>query len=207
VRLPGCEKLFNSAVLEVDSGHHYLLLDELSPADGHKRIPKAAFIVVFARTNGVEVSFRTKVKKIDTAGRIATYRVDFPKEVNYLERRSTFRVPLSAAGAVQFHAKRQGAHRTLTGFLVDISRTGCSAILDYYADIPRGELIPTCSVHMPEGEHVFFSMDICSSWRVHHNNALRIGGKILMSDNRTRDNLQRIVAKLEREYRKRLTVA
>jgi c-di-GMP-binding flagellar brake protein YcgR len=97
VVLPGIDTPFDSLLLGIESSLGALLADELHPISGHGRIKPNTLLRIGARLDGVEVRFRTRVAAIDRDADIAAYLLDMPEEIDYRERRDTYRVKIPAS--------------------------------------------------------------------------------------------------------------
>lgn len=82
---------YNSAVLKVDAVNGALLLDELTPADGHQRIQVGSKLRVIGSCRGVPVTFRTHVEAKRELKNVGFYQVALPDAVDYRQRRAYFR--------------------------------------------------------------------------------------------------------------------
>ena len=86
-------KPYTSSVLDIDTQAGCLLLDELSPAEGHRSLHPGSELRVFGRIDGIELSFSTGITTIDRNADIAFYKSTLPDEVRYNQRREFHRVP------------------------------------------------------------------------------------------------------------------
>lgn len=85
---------YTSAILEVVRDQRYMVLDELSPGAGHEHIVTSRDIEVRALVEGVELRFRSEVLQIGQHDGLPFYKVAFPREIAYAQKRQQYRVPV-----------------------------------------------------------------------------------------------------------------
>lgn len=114
---------YTSAVLEVVLEDEYLVLDELTPREGHERLKHSREIQVRAILDGIEVRFASRVAQINTEQGLPYYKVPFPERIDYPQRRQVHRVhvPLNTGYPVSLLLPDE---RILSGELRDISPEG-----------------------------------------------------------------------------------
>lgn len=100
--LPGIDMPFDSLLLSVDPALDALVIDELNPISGHRRVAPNLLLRIGTRLDGVELRFRTRVAAIDRDSNIAAYLLDFPGELDYRERRNAYRVKIPVAAPLSW---------------------------------------------------------------------------------------------------------
>lgn len=123
VRVGTAIEAFTSAILEVVHKDEYLVLDELTPRDGHERLKDTRDVQVRAILDGLEVRFVSRVVQINTESGLPFYVVPFPERIDYPQRRQLHRVPvpLNTGYTVSVLLPDE---RILSGELRDISPEG-----------------------------------------------------------------------------------
>jgi flagellar brake protein len=117
---------YNSLVLDVNIKERYLLLDELTPRDGHALMEAGKLFSLRASINGIRVHARDmrSARTLSDATGIL-YRVPFPERMLYLQRRDAFRARVP--GSLMVNASAHSGKRPdtiLQGKVIDMSATG-----------------------------------------------------------------------------------
>ena len=116
---------YTSAILEIVKDQRYLVLDQLSPDVGHALVEADSNIEVRAIVEGVELRFRSEVLQIGQHDGLPFYKVAFPHEISYEQKRLQYRarVPLHQGFEVSLVFSDD---REASGELRDISLGGLS---------------------------------------------------------------------------------
>lgn len=146
VLLPEREGFFSSVLLGLDRESSILIADELFPARGHAAMAPGTELRILARLDGIEMRFRTDVIAIAPTQSSATYQWRVPNALDYLQRRTAFRVPVSPALAIPVLIA--GSDINATGTLVDISHGGLRVALRGQRDLPPAESF-NCRIGLP----------------------------------------------------------
>ena len=157
--LPGIDMRFDSLLLSVESTLNALVIDELNPISGHRRIAPNLLLRIGTRLDGVELRFRTRVAAIDRDSDIAAYLLDFPDEMDYRERREAYRVKIPASAPLSWTVPSAAdPERFLQLQVMDLSLTGIGLrlrqphnvnVLDTISgniDLPDGPLAMTSKI-------------------------------------------------------------
>jgi len=120
VTLPGRTTEYNSALLDVNLEQGYLLLDELTPTEGHHLLSNGGQFTVGIRLRGVDMRFTSQVQEVSGQAGIAFYRANLPHSLYYCQRRSFYRVRIGLGLMIPFTIRR-GDDKPLQGRLDDIS--------------------------------------------------------------------------------------
>ncbi len=152
---------YTSAILEIVPEQAYLVLDELTPTDGHNLLLTEPRISVRAIVEGIELHFATRVTQFGEQDGLPYYRVEFPKFVDYAQRRCQYRVmvPLNQGFEVSFDLSDE---RQLLGELRDLSVGGLCA------RIRSGELQPkidarqiaSCRILLPSQQSIVMDVEL-----------------------------------------------
>lgn len=201
VAMDGDPALYTSAVLEVNSDHGYLLLDELNPHRGHLRLMETRSLRVRARLRGIELRFPCAIREIGGASGIAYYYAPLPEQVRYRQRRTHFRVAIGAALVIPVHLAR-GPEETVDGALHDLSVGGVGAYVSE-SNLKRGDTIQNCVVRIPDAPPLHSALEVCFVRFDETRRKLRIGGQFLNLARPQRKTLERFVADLERKFLQR----
>ncbi len=120
---------YSSAILKIGTNRQYLILDALTPAGGNAQLTPPAEISVSTLFNRVDLSFSSKVVKIDNAEKLPRNFIALPKQVYYGQRRQEHRVavPMNWPATVSI---RIDAGHSISGIVRDLSPSGFRAQFD-----------------------------------------------------------------------------
>ncbi len=195
---------FTTALLGVYPKHGFIVLDELSPKQGHDLLLEKKECKVTGKLDGVDLRFSTRLIEARSKAGIAFYKVTIPETVLYRQRREDFRIS-TGAQSIPFHGYRgQGYQQALRGSVVDISRNGMGIVLDDTINLFPGDLLPACTVTLPDKEQILFSLEARSVHQNRHRGTCRIGGRFAEIDQRSRRKIVHLLKKLERQQCQRL---
>lgn len=122
---------YSSIMLSIDDKHRIITFDELHPIDGHYIISKGTGFTINTRNSGVETRFSSKVKEIGIEDGVHFYKLKWPKELIYSQKRAAFRVPTTQdfSGEVEFTSAEGLLINKAKGRLQDISATGFGGLV------------------------------------------------------------------------------
>lgn len=200
VRVRGSDALFNSLLLDVDVERNLILLDELNPQLGHELACQARELRVHCQCQGVELSFDCRIEVGRGQRGISFYRAALPEAVNYLQRRSNYRVRVGRDLNVPVSLSTNGA---LDGELIDLSLGGLGATLPDRADVARGQIVEACSIQLPRCDPLTTELEIRFVYQDRVRQAVRIGASFRNLDPQRQNLLRRFITQLEREMLRR----
>ncbi len=192
---------FTSAILEVVRDERYLVLDELTPAAGHARIQAEPRIEVRALVEGIELRFESRVTQVGQQDGLPYYKVAFPAEVVYAQRRRQHRVtvPLSQGFDVLVtHADGQ----ELRGELRDLSVGGlCMRVRSGDID-PKHDrhALAACRILLPEDRHIVCDVELLHIDAPPRPRVPRIGLRFVDPTPAVTRRIEQFCAELERHH-------
>ncbi len=152
IRLEENGPLYTSALIRLDADARRLYLDQLQPPSLHQRIQPGQSVRVFATLRGVAVRFTTQVRQIVSESPGDLYECPYPSELQYLQRRETFRVhiPLSARPTLQIQGEMH--EEPLEAQVVDLSAEGMCVELpeEVLREIPFGARLDFTNLLLPD---------------------------------------------------------
>jgi c-di-GMP-binding flagellar brake protein YcgR len=202
VTLPGHGTEYNSALLDIHPEQGYLLLDELTPTEGHQSVTVQSKLTVSIRLRGVDLRFTGTVQEIGGQAGIAFYLVDFPQSLYYRQRRSYYRVKLGMGLLIPFNIARVDG-KPYEGRLDDISLGGIGAELKQLTPFHQGDLLPTCAIQLPSGEKIECEIEVRYLSKDEQHKRFHLGARFVKLDRTRKHILQRFVAEAERELIRR----
>lgn len=197
--------IYLSHMLELVPGEGYLVLDELAPITGHRRIEPGSRLLVTARTTGALVRFYTEVLNIGTDQGMGYYKVRWPRVLGVQQRRKHYRVFVPFDQGVPVMITTDNDLR-LTAELRDLSVSGFSARLPDGGPLHlrSGQILPRCSLELPDSGRLVVPIEIR-----HHlppqdeRRSARLGARFLRVTPQDQRQLERLVRALERESQRR----
>jgi c-di-GMP-binding flagellar brake protein YcgR len=127
ITIEGSDEKFTSAITQANLKNSSFFLDQVVPQKGNDLIRSGSRFAVLADSQGVKIEF-------DMTGRLKyqpaneQYRVEFPTQVLYLQRRTAYRVMISPAHQILVKLKMDDGGENLVGQLSDMSSSGFKAL-------------------------------------------------------------------------------
>jgi len=203
--LNGWEHPCNTAILKVNGKEGYILLDELTPRNAHRRLLAKKELHLQGRLHGIELGFSTTLLGSGTKDGIAIYKMRIPERVFYLQRRLDHRVPTSGAHIPFFARKEPDLEVLIKGYLCDMSKNGIGIILEDEYGLHQGDVLPDCTIRFPDdNSEAAFSLEIRYCTASQNQKTIRAGGRFKELDHDTQRKLRKFINQLERAQIRRL---
>lgn len=204
VTLPGSAKQYNSAVLEIDGDAGIMVLDELNPREGHDKLLAAKGFDIHTQLKGVDVNFRCTLTAHGVDAGIAYYRVPLPKLVYYRQLRSYYRVEVGMAHLrVSLHL---GNDQTVEGELFDISAGGIC--VRFRGGVPpffkHGFQIPRCDIQLGENDTLCCKLDVRYVSKPDNHGRIHLGSRFIDMEPAQQRMVERYVAAIDRQLRRKM---
>jgi len=193
------KQIYNSALLEVNAEHDFIVLDELKPDHGHTILLAQQSIRVRAQLKGVSVAFTAALVEAGRRDGIAYYRFALPKALHYGQRRAHYRPRVG-------HANKTAVELDLptgevsTGTLQDLSLGGLRVKLDREITGLRLNTALPCRLNLPDSTTFACIVEIRFLGGVP---TCQLGGRFGPLPPHQRQLLQKFLRELEREELKR----
>jgi len=200
ISIGGISGRFTSAIIKVDNAANYLWLDELQPGMGNQELLRQRQFKVQLRLNGIFMSFSATVDDVGSESGIAYYKLDFPKLVDYWQRRAAYRVRLFVPVNVDVETSDG---QQFSGTIIDLSTLGLAlAIPDHFPfKFAHGELIPTCRFQLLEDDVIDCQLTMRSYLYNKFNHKHRVGCQFVKISKPNQRRIARYVANTERQRR------
>lgn len=203
--LPDCGRFFNTALLAIDTDHHTITIDELNPKEGHALLIKAGRVRLQALIDGVETNFNADLKQVGSEKGIAYYQLALPQSIRYLQRRSDFRVTVSAARQINVEISLN--EKSYSGELSDISAGGMCIRFPRKKtlDLEHATEEVQCQIKLPGKGEILCTFKVCHSQLHQPSDSLHIGGRFEHLDKSQRRTIERFVVELQRKTRQKMS--
>jgi c-di-GMP-binding flagellar brake protein YcgR len=198
-------EVYLSRTLEILPEAGYLVLDELAPIEGHRRLGVGSRLLVTARSRGTLLRFFSEVQDIGSERGMAYYRLRWPRLIGLQQRRRHFRVFVPLSQRVPLLLATDEDVR-LQGELRDLSVSGFSARLPDQLPIRlmAGQVLPSCRLALPDHGQLILPVELryLEPPRNERRSA-RIGGRFLRLSTPQERQLEKMVRAIEREAQRR----
>lgn len=198
VALPGVRGLYSSALLQVNSAGGRLLLDGLSPDEGHARIEPGTVMHVHGKLRGVQLDFATQVIEIQAGDRLPAYLARMPRSVRYHQRRRHFRVHTGHLHDYSTVILGPGGGG-LRGRLLDLSAGGLNVMFPRDPGLEAGVVVPGCLLSFLGEHQVECSLELVHLHTSPLTGELKVGARFVEDTDQRTDQLQRVLTRLQRE--------
>jgi len=149
IRFENNDRQYTSLILRTELEEGYIIIDEIAPQDGHQLAMQKQPFSIRGSHGGVSLFFRPNV--IAGSGiqsDIAFYKVLFPAEMIYQQRRGAYRAPVARALNIMATLGAPERQQRLTGRLHDLSISGCRINFEgeVMPTLTRGDQFPECHI-------------------------------------------------------------
>lgn len=126
ILIDGSSETFSAIITATDLKSRSFFLDRVFPVSGNELIRSGRRFSIESKTDGVDIRFKV-------TGRLAfqpskgQYRIEFPEQVLYLQRRNAYRVNILPSHNIRLRLTMNDQEGDLLADLVDISSSGFKA--------------------------------------------------------------------------------
>lgn len=201
IRLEADDAAYQSAVIELVPEAGYLVIDALTPAGGDAlaaRLPR-----VRARTllQGIEIKFASRIVQRGSQAGLAYYKVRYPRDIEYPQRRSSLRVtvPFDRGVPVRFETRTKAWVR---GEIRDLSAEGfCARLLS--GDVKNIEhecgLCTACEIDLPGQGTLRVVVEVRHILPSRARSAPRVGARFIELDAGSEQQLAHCVSQFDQQ--------
>lgn len=204
VTLPNSNTRYTSAILDINATENCLLLDELTPEDGHRRLLQARKCTVEVFTKGQGLRFTTKLVAEGSEKGIGYYKVTMPASMDYYLRRTNYRASLPRGERTPIWFKTQDG-TLIEGDVLDLSLGGVGFRVPrspWAEGLQQGTEIPACRIRLDSGDALYCDIKIRHTGLREDRTYVRVGARFVNLDKRVMKALERHIAALDREHLK-----
>lgn len=153
IKFPHRDRYYTSLILRTDLDDAAIIIDEIAPEDGHLLAMQKLPFSIRGSHGGISLFFKDNV--IGGSGResdIAFYKVPFPDEMIYQQRRNAFRATVARSLHVDVRLQNPGTGQLLQGRLFDLSIGGCRVNFEGELKpmLERGDTFQFCHMQLNE---------------------------------------------------------
>jgi c-di-GMP-binding flagellar brake protein YcgR len=205
IMIDGSDEFYGSTIIELNKDEKYLVIDELYPEEGHAQIEVGKPLSFDANYAGAFVHFKGNVEAIGKNDKAAYYKINIPEEVEYHQRRNTFRISTSISDPILVNLVNED-EVLIKAELRDVSHGGlCLRVNDAsHISIQSNDHMPTCLIQIDENRKILTSLNICHVEKIQASGSLRIGAEFAKMSKIDRRELEHLIASLERAIIKKI---
>ncbi|TGG91764.1 hypothetical protein E4656_15365 [Natronospirillum operosum] len=124
LRFPGVSRAMTSYVVDIDPRRRFLVLDEVMPKQDNRLMQEGGLLTLETYHDGCQIRAKGLKVKAMKNGDDVVYRVTFPPEIYYLQRRASFRAQVRHSLEIPVRMLDIN-RRVVSGLLRDMSAEGC----------------------------------------------------------------------------------
>lgn len=132
IKIADTFKLYQSKIVSVDLDSLSFNIERLSPEQGNQTISAGKRFFIETDYDGIKISFRVN-NRMSYQPQYKQYRVEFPSEITYLQRRACYRVE-TPKNEIHIHLGTSANSRLASGRIVNLSSTGIKARFELAQD-------------------------------------------------------------------------
>lgn len=198
VALPGVRGLFTSALMQVNSAAGRILLDGLSPDEGHALLAPGSVMHVHGKLRGVQLDFATQVIEIQAGEQLPAYLSRMPGSLRYHQRRRHFRLRTGHLHEYSIVNLGPGGG-DLRGRLLDLSAGGLKGVFPRNPGLTPGQVVDGCRLSILGEEQLECGIEFIHVQVSPLTGEIEAGARFLGTGSRGTERLQRLLTKLQRQ--------
>jgi c-di-GMP-binding flagellar brake protein YcgR len=199
VTIDSPDEFYGSTIIEINENENYLVIDELYPVEGHNLVEIGTRLTFNTQYSGAFVNFTSTVDAVAENEKAAYYKISMPKELEYHQRRNTYRIATNINEPIQVNLVNED-EELIKAELRDLSHGGLCLRVNKIPLmlIHNGSYIPTCLIQVDKNKKILSSLNICHVETIKETGTLRIGAEFAAMSKIDRRELEHLIASLER---------
>ena len=203
ITIEGSNEQFSSAITHANLKNSSFFLDKVVPEKGNDLIRSGSRFSVLADSQGVRIEFNM-TGRLKYQPTNEQYRVEFPTQVLYLQRRTAYRVMIPPAHQILVKLKMEDGGDNLVGQLSDLSSSGFKALFknDCVERLKTNNNIPVARVKFNDQNNMDCSL-VARHVVATKNGNTQVGFAFNMISGMGQRFLDRLIGELQWEERQR----
>lgn len=202
IRFPGVKRPLTSYVMDIDPNRRYILLDEVLPKLDNRIMQEGRKFSLETYYDGCRVRAKELTAKAVPGGDNGiTYRVSFPTEIHYMQRRASYRAQVRRS--LEIVARTLDIERNVvSGMLRDMSAEGCQVQVsgDYVEELkPHKSPVPL-KLYFPNGTSLVLKVEFKFVGYDRDGGFTKCGCHFVGLDPHKEREISRVVTDLQRDY-------
>ncbi len=201
VKLPKSNSRYTSAIVAIHPEEDYIILDELTPAEGHDHFLRVRECTIEVFSKGQGMTFTSTLVSKGLENGIAYYKIALPPSIYYYLQRTSYRVPLPLNKRAPL-LLRSPDESIMEGEIVDVSLGGIGFRLPctpWTEKLTPGTELPSCQFVLGSGDVLTFDIKIRYAGPGKDKKTIRIGAQFVKLTKRQQKRLERYIMSLDRE--------
>jgi len=201
--IPNSDSSYKSTLLNVDIDNNILVLDRLTPKDGHDLLIDSRQALIQIAYKGADITFTTALNETKPEKIMPRYELIFPESIQYLHRRNSYRVTLR--NDIDMSVEIQTSNdECFQGELHNISTEGMCIRFPREVDVPQDKESSEvqCVVTLADDQELKCGFNICHTYFHDRSKDFRIGGSFQYLDKTQKRALEKFVIELQRRAQK-----
>jgi c-di-GMP-binding flagellar brake protein YcgR len=204
VRLPTLnDGTYQSLILDVDSEHNKLIIDDLFPRDAGPDITEGVPVEVFCKHHGLRLHFESVIEAITLVEDSIAYQLRVPATVASSQQRRHFRVHIPLDSGVKLATDMRDI---AMASVLNLSSTGIGLIIPgNVEEVMRGQqVLKNCRLHLPMNAIVVCSVHLRSvQFKARPTRRTIVGGELAGVSAIDQKKLDQYLFSLQRSQRQR----
>ena len=199
IRLEADDSAYQSAIIELVPDGGYLVIDTLTPSVGNTLAARLPGLRVRTLLQGMEIKFASRIVQRGNQAGLAYYKVAYPHNIEYPQRRSSSRVtvPFDRGVPVRFETRSKAWVR---GEIRDLSADGfCARLLS--GDVKNIEhecgQSTACEIDLPVHGTLRVVVEVRHILPSRARSAPRVGARFIALDPDSEQQLARCVTQFD----------
>ena len=194
---------YETTLLSVDADNNLLILDKLTPKEGHDLLMESRQPSIKISHKGADIIFTTTLNETIPEKIMQRYELIFPESIQYLHRRNTYRVTLRNNSEMSVDIQTS-ENKSYQGELHNISTEGMCIQFQKPIDVPQNEDSPEvqCVITLTDDQELKCWFRICHIYFHDPSKTFRIGGNFLHMDKSQKRAIEKLVVDLQRRAQK-----
>ena len=202
VQFNGKGNFYNSLIVDAFFEKKIILLDEITPSEGHHKAVKKIPFSIHASLNGIKIYCKNIVisEEIDDESGIL-YRAFFPRELLYLQRRDAFRARVPMHMKIEVICRGDNREMSLMARVLNISATGLliESAAQVHPELEVAEILDSEILILNDGERLKCLCKVAHARYDKVRERTIFGCQFLDLDVSTQIRISRFVTFLQRE--------
>lgn len=203
IKIANERDVYNSIVVKLAPDNACFYLDIVASAEGHQKIQPRKQLRIESRLDGVTIAFDAVVMQVPDVVAIPGYKITFPDELLYNQRRRHFRAHIDTTdtAAISLPLAMQ---RDVKGYLVDISASGVCSRVDYTQAnlLQSAQSFHAAKINLPDKHAITCDITLRSVRHFPDYGYSLIGAEFIHLPPQQLHHLERVVAQLNRTQRR-----
>lgn len=202
IRFPGVRHALTTYIMDIDANRKYLMLDEIVPRADNRIMLEGRPFNLETFHDGCRVRAKDlKAKPTKGADGSTIYRVTFPEQIHFMQRRASYRAQVRRTLEIvarTFDIEKQ----VVSGLLRDMSAEGCQVQVS--GDVvdrlkPHTTPVPV-KLYFPNGTSLVLKVELRFVGYNKEGGFTKLGCQFLDLDNHKEREISRVVTDLQRDY-------